>query len=120
MSYKGGKIFEKTGASFTGTQRTDAFSVALADTFAVQAIWTGTPTSTVTLQSSNVPTDDRDDTADTDWTDDPDFTADNLPAGSADNDMYLVGNAGAAFYRFKFVTTSTGTMKCYASIKDEK
>lgn len=118
MTGKGGKIFEKLGTSFTGTQYTDAFSVTRGNTFSVQAIWSGTPTTTVTLQASNVPTDDRDDSDDTWWEDDPDFAAANAPAGSASSEMYNVGNAGALYYRFKFVTTSTGAMECWLGIKD--
>lgn len=121
MRAKGGRIFFKEGAAFTGTQVTDPVNVSLGDTLSFHFIWTGTPTTTTKLQVSNKPSDDRDDSAaSTDWYDDPDFTPVNAPAGSASNEMFVVGNAGCAFYRLHFVTTSTGTAEVHVAIKDEK
>ena len=121
MSYKGGRVFHKVGVAFTGTQVTDVVSASLGDTLSLHMIWTGTPTTTVKLQVSNKPHDDRDDSAaSTDWYDDPDFAAVNAPLGSASNEMFIIGNAGCLYYRLHFVTTSTGACDVFAAIKDEK
>lgn len=75
--------------------------------------WTGNPTGTLTLWSTNKTTPDE--TTDNDWVQDTTFSPTN-PAGSAGKFMDFVGNSAAKFWRIKYVNSGgSGTLFCYAT-----
>ena len=92
-----------------------SYPIALTDceVWAAHFVWTGTPTSTVTLWATCMEKPSL--TDDTDWVDVTGTLTMPAPAGSASKAMVNVGNTGAYQYRFKVVTASgSGTMKIYA------
>ncbi len=95
------------------TVRSKPFSMQYGTIASLHFIWTGTPTSTITLWESNKG--EKPSTDDTDWVQNTDITF-TQPAGSASKGLYNFGNAGARWYRVKVVTSvSSGTFTCWAN-----
>lgn len=93
------------------TVYSEKFSMKRGSIWSLHVVWTGTPTSTVTLWQSNVEIPDESD--DTDWVENTDLTMP-APAGSASKAFLNAGNAGARHYRLKVVTGSgSGTITAH-------
>lgn len=81
-----------------------------------QFFWTGTPTSTLTFQTTDK--EDPDETTDDDWHDES-VTFPSQPAGSASDTKVHLENIRARWARFKVATSGgSGTMEIFASLGD--
>lgn len=101
----------------SATEYSNPFSVSEGSVWSAHHVWTGTPTTAVTLWCSNYPSPSL--TDDTDWVDVSPATGMPAPAGSASKSFLDIGNSGGAKYRFKYVTTvGSGTIKCWVHGKE--
>lgn len=103
--------------TLSGTQYSRIIDLWYLSAAGIFLIWTGTPTATLTNWTTNIEPRLRDDTADTDWEQDP-TTYPASPAGGAGNTMLHIDNIRARYFRTKSVLGSgSGALRGYAEIK---
>lgn len=101
-------IVLNAGDASTATLTSSSTNIQFLDDIAYQAIWTGTPTGTLTIEASL----DNSNWATITTT----FTSN--PAGSASNSVANVPTAGYSYLRVKYTRTSgTGTLTIYVAGK---
>lgn len=115
MSAQGGyskRFYEGEAVSSTNTYYSDRWSMLKGSIMSIHLIaeQTSALVGTWTLCQSNKP--NADPSSDTDWEQNTDVT---FTAVSGDTSQFLnIGNAGARWYRLKYVNTSgTGTIDAY-------
>lgn len=105
-----------TAVSGTSTFYSKVLSLPLNSTIGLLLEFTGTPTGTPTLWSSNKPAPDEAD--DDDWVQITDVTV-TSPAGAASKVNYPLTNLNSRWFRVKYVNASgTGSVFAYATIKN--
>lgn len=108
-----------TAVSSTNTYRSKRLDTLDGSRVGLHISWTGTPTGTLTLWSTNQADANTDGSADTGWVEETDITFPAQPAGSASGIMLHLFEVGARWVRLKYVNASgSGELRGTGVVKE--